>query len=247
MVDYIFDAAKSLPWMTPFKAIKMIVADGWLADTIEEFIQISSENQYTAAMEGDVRSTANAIVNNMSVFPIAILVGMLVAYLFSASFLRKKNCPRSLFRTILSVLLDLLFTTILLAGVVALLGVWSPSVFITSIITAILYGFISITEAYFAQRDEGMKYKDIVNPKSIGSLLLSYLILILIAIFIIALFFLLPWKIISVVLALPVIIITFINYNLAAESYVASKRKTPYQKMKKKKKKKRGEALATNE
>ena len=238
MLNYILNAGKSLPWVTPFKAIQMIVSEGWLKDTIEEFLKIASENQYTAAMEGNVKETANLIVSSMSIFPIAILAGMLVSYLFTASFLRKKNCPRSLFRTILSVLLDLLFTTILLAGVISLLGLWSPSVFITAIITAIIYGFIAITEAYFAQRDEGMKFSDIVNPKSIGLLLVSYLILIVLAIIIIALLFLLPWKLLSLALSLPVIIITFINYNLAAESYVASKRKVPYQKLKNKKKKK---------
>lgn len=244
MLNYILNAARSLPWKTPFKAIKMIVSEGWLKDTIEEFLTISSENQYTAAMEGDVKKTANAIISNMSAFPIAILAGMLVAYLFTASFLRKKNCPRSLLRTILSVLLDLFFTTILLTGVVTLLGIWSPSVFITAIVTAIVYGFIAITEAYYSQRDEGMKFRDIVNPKTIGSLLISYLLIMIFAIVIIALLFLLPWKLISLALALPVIIITFINYNLAAESYVASKRKISYEREVKQKKKRRQKARA---
>ena len=244
LLNYILDSAKSLPWKTPFKAFHMIVSESWLQDTIEEFLKITSENQYTAAMEGNVKNTANAIINNMSAFPIAILSGMLVAYLFTASFLRKKTCPRSLLRTILAVLLDLLFTSVLLTFVVGLLGVWSPSVFITSIVTAILYGFISITEAYYSQRDEGMKFIDVVNAKSIGSLFISYILLMVFAILLIALLFLLPWKLVSIAIALPVIIITFINYNLAAEAYVASLRKHPYDKEKEKKKRKRKRARA---
>ena len=229
MLNYILDSAKSLPWLHPFEAIRMIVKENWLTTTIEEFLKIASQNQYTMAMEGNVKETANTIVNNLSVFPIAILVGMLVSYLFTASFLRKKNCPRSLLRTILSVLLDLLFTSILLTFVVTLLGLWSPSVFITSIITAIVYGFIAITEAYYSQRDEGMKFSDIVNIKTVGYLLISYVLLMVFAVILIALLFLLPWKLLSLALALPIIIITFINYNLAAESYVASKRKISYE------------------
>ena len=229
MLNYILDAAKSLPWLRPFEAIRMIVKENWLATTIEEFLTIASQNQYTMAMEGNVKETANTIVNNLSVFPIAILVGMLVSYLFTASFLRKKTCPRSLLRTILNVLLDSLFTSILLTFVIALLGVWSPSVFITSLVTAIVYGFIAITEAYYSQRDEGMKFRDIVNMKTIGYLLISYLLLMIFAVVLIALLFILPWKLLSLALALPIIIITFINYNLAAESYVASKRKVSYE------------------
>lgn len=229
MLNYILDSAKSLPWLRPFEAIRMIVKENWLATTIEEFLTIASQNQYTMAMEGNVKETANTIVNNLSVFPIAILVGMLVSYLFTASFLRKKTCPRSLLRTILNVLLDLLFTSILLTFVITLLGVWSPSVFITSVVTAIVYGFIAITEAYYSQRDEGMKFRDIVNMKTIGYLLISYVLLMVFAVILIALLFLLPWKLVSLALALPIIIITFINYNLAAESYVASKRKISYE------------------
>ncbi|RIA75850.1 hypothetical protein EI71_01022 [Anaeroplasma bactoclasticum] len=239
MINHIFDSAKSLPWSTPFQAIKRILFEGWLSEVIEEFIAETEGSVYAQAMSGNIKDTANAIVGGMSVFPIAIVVGLLASYLFTASFLRKKNCPRSIWRTILNVLIDLFFTTVLLAGVVSLLGLWAASVFISSIVIAILYGFISITEAYISHRDKDMKFKDIVNPKTIASLLISYFILLIFAIAIIALFFLIPYKIISVCLSLPVIVLTFINYNLAAESYVASKRKEPYKKMPRKKKEKK--------
>ena len=217
----------------------MILFEGWLSEVIEEFIAETEGSVYAQAMSGNIKDTANAIVGGMSVFPIAILVGLLVSYLFTASFLRKKNCPRSIWKTILNVLIDLVFTTIILAGVVSLLALWAASVFITSIITALLYGFISITEAYICHKDADMKFKDIVNPKTILSLLASYLILLVFAVIIIALFFLLPIKVISLALSLPIIILTFINYNLAAESYVASKRKEPYKKMPRKKRNKK--------
>lgn len=242
MINHIIDAAKSLPWSTPFTAIKMILFEGWLGEVIEEFIAEAEGSIYAQAMSGNIKETANAIVGGMSVFPIAIVIGLLVSYLFTASFLRKKNCPRSIWKTILNVLIDLAFTSLLMTGVIALLGLWAASVFITSVIIALLYGFISITEAYIVHKDEYMKFRDIVNPKTIVSLLISYIILLVFAIIIIALFFLIPLKVISVMLALPVIILTFINYNLAAESYVASKRKEPYKKMKKKKKNKKKES-----
>ena len=239
MINHIFDAAKSLPWSTPWQAIKMILFEGWLSEVIEEFIAEAEGSVYAQAMSGNIKDTANAIVGGMSVFPIAIVIGLLVSYLFTAAFLRKKNCPRSIWKTILNVLIDLVFTTIILAGIVSLLALWAASVFITSIITALLYGFISITEAYICHKDADMKFKDIVNPKTILSLLASYFILLIFAVIIIALFFLLPIKVISLALSLPIIILTFINYNLAAESYVASKRKEPYKKMPRKKRNKK--------
>ena len=148
MINHIFDAAKSLPWSTPWQAIKMILFEGWLREVIEEFIAEAEGSVYAQAMSGNIKDTANAIVGGMSVFPIAIVVGLLVSYLFTAAFLRKKNCPRSIWKTILNVLIDLVFTTIIFAGIVSLLALWAASVFIPSIITALLYGFISITEAY---------------------------------------------------------------------------------------------------
>lgn len=246
MINHILDSAKGLPWTTPFKALKMVFFDGWLSATIEEFIQEAEGSVYTQAMSGNVKETANAITSGMSVFPIAIISGMLVAYLFTASFLRKKNCPRSIWKTILNVLIDLAFTSILMAGIFALLGLWAPSVFISSLIVSIAYGFISVTEAYIIHKDESMRYIDVVNPKTILGLLFSYLLLLLLAIAIIAIFFLLPIKVISLALVLPIIILTFINYNLAAESYVASLRKTPYVKPEKKKKKKKKDKETNN-
>lgn len=237
MINHILDAGKSLPWSTPFKAIKMVLFEGWLSETIEAFVAEAEGSVYASAMSGDIKNTANAIIGGMSVFPIAIVSGLLVSYLFTASFLRKKNCPRSIWKTILNVLIDLVLTSIFLAGIVALLGVWVSSVFITSIVTALLYGFISIVEAYIIHKDKDMKFIDVVNPKTILSLLASYILLLVFAIIIIALFFLLPIKLLSLALSLPVIILTFINYNLAAESYVASLRKEPYKPLKKKKKK----------
>lgn len=239
MINHILDSAKSLPWNTPFVALKRILVEGWLSETIEEFIAETEGSIYAQAMSGNIKKTANAIVDGMAVFPVAIISGMLVAYLFTASFLRKKNCPRSIWKTLLNVIIDLALTSILMAGVVSLLGLWAPSVFISSVVIAIVYGFISITEAYIIHKDEAMKFNDVVNPKTIVSLLISYLLLLVFAIAIIALFFIIPMKLISVALALPVIILTFINYNLAAESYVASLRKVPYVKPEKKKKKKR--------
>lgn len=247
MINHIMESAKSLPWSTPFTAIKMILFEGWLSQVIEEFIAEAEGSVYAQAMSGHIKETANAIVGGMSVFPIAIVVGLLVSYLFTASFLRKKNCPRSIWKTILNVLIDLVFTSLLMTGVVALLGLWAASVFITSVVIALLYGFISVTEAYIVHRDEYMRFRDIVNPKTIVSLLASYIILLVFAIAIIALFFLIPLKVISVMLALPIIILTFINYNLAAESYVASKRREPYKKIKKKKKDKKKKKLSSVE
>lgn len=239
MLNHIINSAKSLPWTTPFQALKQILFEGWLSQTIEQFIQEAEGSVYTQAMSGNIKETASAITSGMSVFPIAIISGMLVAYLFTASFLRKKNCPRSIWKTILNVLVDLAFTTFFMAGIFALLGLWAPSVFISSLIVAIAYGFISITEAYIIHKDKTMRYIDVVNPKTILGLLVSYLLLLFLAIVIIVIFFLLPIKVLALALSLPIIILTFINYNLAAESYVASLRKEPMVKPKKKKKNKK--------
>lgn len=239
MVNHIIDSARSLPWVTPFKALRQVFFEGWLSDTIEEFIKSTEGSVYTQAMSGNVKETANTILSGMSVFPIAIVSGMLIAYLFTASFLRKQTCPRSIWKTLLYVVIDLVLTSVLMAGVVSLLGVWAPSVFISSLVIAILYGFIAVTEAYIIHKDDSMKYKDVVNAKTILQLLASYLLLLIFAIAIIALLFLIPLKLISIALALPVIILTFINYNLAAESYVASLRKVPYVKPEKKNKKRK--------
>ncbi len=225
LIEYVFDEAKALPWTTPFKTIKMMFDEGWLGETIKTYLENSNASIYTAAMTGNVKETANNISGGLGVFPIAIIAGLIVSYFVTASVLRKKLCPRSFWKMILNIIIDFIITTTLVAFITALLGLWIHSVFITTFLTALLYGFISISEAYIIHRDEKMKYRDVVNVKTLFSLIFSYLLILAIAVIIIVLLFLLPWKILSLALALPVIIIAFINYNLAAEGYVRSKRK----------------------
>lgn len=225
LIEYVFDEAKALPWTTPFKTIKMMFDEGWLGETIKTYLENSNASIYTAAMTGNVKETANNISGGLGVFPIAIIAGLIVSYFVTASVLRKKLCPRSFWKMILNIIIDFIITTTLVAFITALLGLWIHSVFITTFLTALLYGFISISEAYIIHRDEKMKYRDVVNVKTLFSLIFSYLLILAIAVVIIVLLFLLPWKLLSLALALPVIIIAFINYNLAAEGYVRSKRK----------------------
>lgn len=225
LIEYVFDEAKALPWTTPFKTIKMMFDEGWLGETIKTYLENSNASIYTAAMTGNVKETANNISGGLGVFPIAIIAGLIVSYFVTASVLRKKLCPRSFWKMILNIIIDFIITTTLVAFITALLGLWIHSVFITTFLTALLYGFISISEAYIIHRDEKMKYRDVVNVKILFSLIFSYLLILAIAVIIIVLLFLLPWKLLSLALALPVIIIAFINYNLAAEGYVRSKRK----------------------
>jgi len=225
LIEYVFDEAKALPWTTPFKTIKMMFDEGWLGETIKTYLENSNASIYTAAMTGNVKETANNISSGLGVFPIAIIAGLIVSYFVTASVLRKKLCPRSFWKMLLNIVIDFIITTTLVAFITALLGLWVHSVFITTFLTALLYGFISISEAYIIHRDEKMRYRDVVNAKTLFSLIFSYLLILVIAVIIIVLLFLLPWKLLSLALALPVIIIAFINYNLAAEGYVRSKRK----------------------
>lgn len=225
LINYTFDEATNLPWTTPGKALYMIFEEGWISDTINSYLENTNTGIYTAAMTGNVKETANNITSGLGVFPIAIIAGLVLAYFITSSVLRKKLCPRSFWKMILVIIVDFIITTTLLAFITGMLALWLHSVFITSFITALLYGFISVTEAYFIHRDIDMKYRDVVNVKVLFSLVASYILLLLIAVGIIVLLFLIPFKLISLALSLPVIIIAFINYNLAAESYVRSKRK----------------------
>lgn len=225
LINYTFDEAKNLPWTAPGKTIYMILEEGWISDTINSYLESTNAGIYTAAMTGNVKETANNIQAGLGVFPIAIIVGLVLAYFITSSVLRKKLCPRSFLKMIIIIIIDFIITSTLIAFITSMLALWLHSVFITTAIIALLYGFISVTEAYFIHRDDKMKYRDVVNFKVLFSLVISYLLLLLIAVGIIVLLFLIPNKLISLALSLPVIIIAFINYNLAAESYVRSKRK----------------------
>ena len=230
LINYLITESRALPWNSFTDLIRVLFKENWLLGTIENFFSTAVEDYatYKDAIKDEILSSYNSMLTYYVIFFSFLGVGLLGGYFLTGSLIRKKWAPKSILRALLVAAIDF----ILSAGIVALIGyltsLWTPAVYISSIISAVLFAFLMVIKAYFAQRDNSIKFKDVMNIKLISLVLLMIFLLFLISAgFLVLIFFLLmliPFKQVTLLVLLAVayviFIMTSISINILAEAEV---------------------------
>lgn len=224
------DAVGNLPWKKPLEVYDLIVNQGWLNETIENIVL--EFNTGLDSLKGDVNASIDDAIKGFQVFVVLFFVfsilGIAVGYFITSSKIRKKLAQRSIFKLILVTIADFVLSSTIVVLVTWLISLWGPSVFISSLLSLALLAFISLIEAYIAQKHHSMRMSEIVNAKSIFSLIAAYIIIVLFALAVTVLLVLILMPItkycflIALLVAIPLLLITMIYINLAAEAYVSN-------------------------
>lgn len=230
LFNSLVDAVGNLPWKKPLEVYDLIVNQGWLNETIENIVL--EFNTGLDSLKGDVNASIDDAIKGFQVFVVLFFVfsilGIAVGYFITSSKIRKKLAQRSIFKLILVTIADFLLSSTIVVLVSWLISLWGPSVFISSILSLALLAFISLIEAYIAQKHHSMRMSEIVNAKSIFSLIATYIIIVLFALAVTVLLVLILMPItkycflIALLVAIPLLLITMIYINLAAEAYVSN-------------------------
>lgn len=115
---------------------------------------------------------------------------------------------------------DSILSSTLVATCVCLISVWKPSIFISSVISVLLFGFISLLEAYIVHAWKKTDVKRIVNVKNIIQLFLTDAIILVLVGFFVQLIVLLTNTLAGLSVGIVLMEIAFIVIGLNAESYV---------------------------
>lgn len=230
LLDHIVSSIKSLSWDNPFETIKMIVKENWINVQIDEFINLANSDysSYQSQITDAINNSVSGFKIYLIIFVILIALGFLIGYYLTSSHIRKKFAAISLKRTILVTIVDTILSFTLVALITYLVSVWVNSIFISSVISILLYASITLLEAYLGHRNKKMKMENIVSFKNIILLLLSDLLILVFTISIIYLIFLLPLVLLNLLLTYALVILGFITIGLAAEVYVTNS--NPYKK-----------------
>ena len=230
LINYLIVESRSLPWNNFIDLIRVLFKENWLLGTIENFFSTAVEDyaSYKDAIKDEILNSYHSMLTYYVVFFSFLGVGLIGGYFLTGSLIKKKWAPKSIWRALIVVAIDF----ILSAGMVALIGwltsLWTPAVYISSIISAVLYALIMVIKAYFAQREKDTKFTDIVNIKLIALVLLMIFILFFISAGMLVLIFLLlmliPFKQATLFILLGcayvIFIITSIAINILAEAEV---------------------------
>ncbi len=230
LINYLIVESRNLPWNNFIDLIRVLFKENWLLGTIENFFSTAVEDYaaYKDAIKDEILNSYHSMLTYYVVFFSFLGVGLLGGYFLTGSLIKKKWAPKSIWRALIVVAIDF----ILSAGMVALIGwltsLWTPAVYISSIISAVLYALIMVIKAYFAQREKDTKFTDIVNIKLIALVLLMIFILFFISAGMLVLIFLLlmliPFKQATLFILLGcayvIFIITSLTINILAEAEV---------------------------
>ena len=156
-------------------------------------------------------------------FIICILFSLIAGFLLTKFLVRRTIAKRSWWKFILHWLIDAILSTTLVFLSGWLFILWQPSGWLSMALSLILFGAISLIEAYFIQGFKKVSFKQIVNFKNIGIFLLTNFLIFLIAM---ALTWCIQWilnPIMALFVGISLFEIAFLVVSMDAESYVQSR------------------------
>lgn len=218
----IISAIQSLDWSTPLDAIGTMISSDWLMNTLNDcvgsFVEIT--DVYATQFKAAVNSFTHDIAICFAKLIVFLVLGLIGGFFLTKWLIRRNIAKRSLWKFLLHSFVDSILSSTLVAMCVWLLSVWKPSIFISSVISVLLFGFISLLEAYIVHAWKKTDIKRIVNVKNIFQLFLTdAIILVLVGVFV-QLIVLLTNTFAGISVGIVLIEIAFIVIGLNAESYV---------------------------
>lgn len=220
LIYAIVKSAAELPWDNPIKAILQIFSTGWLSARISEIIGVA-----TGTVEGlangiiaAVKSALSGLVPYIVGFIVILVVGLFVGFYITKYFVKRNSIKHKKF--ILWSLLESLVFLILFSIGTWLVSLWKYSFYFSIVVSIVVFGFITLTEAYVAQPEKTIGFKQIVNIKNSFSLVLSYLILLVVCGALLSIIYAVSNLLIALALGYALICIVFSVMSLTGRLYV---------------------------
>lgn len=222
--DSLLSAVQTLDWGDPFNAIKTMLSNDWLMQTLNGCVSsfVESTEAYTTQFSAAISAFTHDLVTYFSVVIVFLILGLIGGFFLTKWLVRRNIARRTLWKYLLNSFIDSLLTATLVALCVWLVSVWKPSVFISTLVSILLFGFISLLEAYIVHAWKKVDIKQVVNTKNIFKLFLTNVIIFIIAAVFVLLAVVLTNLIAGIFIGIVLMETAFIVIGLNAEAYAKS-------------------------
>lgn len=222
--DELVGLVSALNWNNPINAFQTMFTEGWLVETFNSLtnVIIGSTEVVTAQITEIINLCVSEIIVSFILFVLLSLLGIILGYFLTKWLIRKDIAKRSFWKFFLVYFIDSLLSATLVALCMWLVSIWQPSIFISSLISIILFGAISLFEAYVVHAWKKVGIKQIVNIKNIAFLFVTNIIILIIAWACVGIVGIISNQIVATFVGIALIEISFIVISLNAESYVKS-------------------------
>ena len=201
----------------PKEIVKHVLNIDAIKDIVIDNLSITEE-------EANVYSKTMVIWNYIAMS--IIILHIILAYLITNSLLRKKLCPRSIKRFIIVLIVKKIIDLVVINSIALLMTKYDVIAIISFIVSLILNTILTLFLAYLSQhqKNDNIKVYNVINHKTIPvSLIMSILITSLAFIIYILLVYLIG--VFALIIALPLLLYSFIITNLTPETYVINYKK----------------------
>ena len=220
--DCVIESFADVPWEDPIEAIKLITSSEWLNGTLKENISNTIDNYqlYASDIENAVVNAVSGYIKYIVIFVICAIFGFISGFFLTKFLIRRNIAKRNFWKFVLVTMLD----SVLTIGV-ATLSMWltllcKPSIIFTSLVGIIIYGFISLFEAYIIHGYKKIPLKQVVNIKNSFLLFISNILIYIISFTISSFVIAITNAFVGVFIALPLVIVGIIVISLNAEAYI---------------------------
>ncbi len=224
LLSSVTDSAGELEWSDPVTAVQTMFSDDWLTAALTRAVGalVGDVGAYTSELGAAAGVFAGAMGSYFATLVIFVFLGFLLGYFLLKIFIRRNMARRAFWKYLLISLTDSLITASLVAVSVYLLSLWQPSVFISTSVSLLLFGFISLLEAYIVHGLGKVEFKSVVNFKNILRLIATNLLIFAAAAAMVALLTALTNTFVGIFVGVSLLEIAFIVVGMNAEAYVKS-------------------------
>ena len=220
--DCVIESFVDVPWEDPIETIKLITSSEWLNGTLKENISNTIDNYqlYASDIENAVVNAISGYIKYIVIFVICAIFGFISGFFLTKFLIRRNIAKRNFWKFILVTMLDSVLTIGVATLSMWLTLLWKPSIIFTSLVGIIIYGFISLFEAYIIHGYKKIPLKQVVNIKNSFLLFISNILIYIISFTISSFVIAITNAFVGVFIALPLVIVGIIVISLNAEAYI---------------------------
>ena len=220
--DCVVESFADVPWEDPIEAIKLITSSEWLNGTLKENISNTIDNYqlYASDIENAVVNAVSGYIKYIVIFVICAIFGFISGFFLKKFLIRRNIAKRNFWKFVLVTMLDSVLTIGVATLSMWLTLLWKPSIIFTSLVGIIIYGFISLFEAYIIHGYKKIPLKQVVNIKNSFLLFISNILIYIISFTISSFVIAITNAFVGIFIALPLVIVGIIVISLNAEAYI---------------------------
>ena len=220
--DCVIESFADVPWEDPIEAIKLITSSEWLNGTLKENISNTIDNYqlYASDIENAVVNAVSGYIKYIVIFVVCAIFGFISGFFLTKFLIRRNIAKRNFWKFVLVTMLDSVLTIGVATLSMWLTLLWKPSIIFTSLVGIIIYGFISLFEAYIIHGYKKIPLKQVVNIKNSFLLFISNILIYFISFTISSFVIAITNAFVGVFIALPLVIVGIIVISLNAEAYI---------------------------